>query len=205
MNYLAHIYLSQCARQCIVGAVLGDFVKGRQFSEYPDSIRTAISLHRAIDRYTDSHPVIKQSYALVKPERRRFAGILTDIFFDHFLAKLWTSYHRLPLQEFESNVYNTLQQYTGPKPSQFENLVTHMSRQRWLHAYARMDGIERAVHGIYRRLQHHSKAKVLLGAGEELRDHYDEFENLFKQFFPAVVAFSRATASTGVNNTPTTR
>ncbi|MCU0362399.1 MAG: ACP phosphodiesterase [Bacteroidales bacterium] len=61
MNVLAHIYLSGDSEKIIIGNYIGDYVKGRDYLKYPELVRKGIILHRHIDAFTDSHPVVHRS------------------------------------------------------------------------------------------------------------------------------------------------
>ena len=61
MNFLAHSYLSGSDQKILVGNFIGDFVKGKQYENYDDSIQKGIILHREIDYYTDKHEVYLDS------------------------------------------------------------------------------------------------------------------------------------------------
>ncbi|HEX7953720.1 MAG TPA: hypothetical protein VF523_11700, partial [Burkholderiales bacterium] len=65
------------------------FVKGPLDDRYATDITRAIVMHRKIDSYTDAHPLVLASKARISPARRRYAGIMVDMFYDHFLAKYW--------------------------------------------------------------------------------------------------------------------
>src|ERR1051325_985247 len=108
MNYLAHVYLSHETPEAITGAMLGDFVKGRVPDRWGAQVRSAILRHRAIDRYTDEHALVRAGRLLIGSAPRRFAGILLDVFYDHFLARRWSRYYDRPLVEFTRSVYDVL-------------------------------------------------------------------------------------------------
>ena len=97
MNYLAHLYLADNTPESWVGAMLGDFVKGAIKDKYAPIIQYNIELHRRIDAYTDAHPIVRAAKPLIASERRRFAGILLDIFYDHYLAKHWARFSPVAL------------------------------------------------------------------------------------------------------------
>ena len=61
MNYLAHLYLAEQTSEGLLGSLLGDFVKGRLESRFPEAVRRGIVLHRAIDTFTDAHPLHLES------------------------------------------------------------------------------------------------------------------------------------------------
>ena len=108
MNYLAHLFLSSESSEAMLGAMLGDFVKGADKNNYPPNVRRGIELHRQIDSFTDAHEIVLAAKRQFAPERRRFAGIALDIFYDHCLAKNWSQFSAIPLRTFTNNVYETL-------------------------------------------------------------------------------------------------
>ena len=52
MNFLAHTYLSFTDEQ-IVGNLIGDFIKNKKRDHLSEGIQQGITLHRAIDAFTD--------------------------------------------------------------------------------------------------------------------------------------------------------
>ena len=109
MNYLAHLFLSEGTPESLIGNLLGDFVKGTAVNLYSEEIRKGIDLHRKVDSYTDSHAIVRSSKSLVSSHRRRFAGVLIDVFYDHFLVKNWLEYSEIPVPDFSLDVYKLLQ------------------------------------------------------------------------------------------------
>jgi len=184
MNYLAHTLLSRDCPEAILGAMLGDFVKGPLDDRYPDKVRAAILLHRAIDRYTDAHPIVLSSRSLISGARRRFAPIMVDIFYDHFLARHWTEYCDVPLSEFTEHVYAALLAQPTLVPERLHAVAPRMAADDWLGAYAGIAGMESAINGVARRLQRFRRAAVLHGGAEELVSHYAPLERDFRLFFP---------------------
>jgi len=186
MNYLAHLYLSQETPQAMVGAVLGDYVKGAVHSRYDGNIRQAIVLHRKIDTYTDAHKRVLDSKKLFSASRRRYAGVLLDLFFDHFLARHWRQYSRQGLSEFTQSAYQALQMHEPLLPSAMCLMTQAMRHQDWLGAYATEQGIANATNGLARRYPRHHR---LQGGAEELLRNYHELESLFQSFFPELITF----------------
>jgi acyl carrier protein phosphodiesterase len=184
MNYLAHSLLSRQSPQAILGAILGDFVKGPLDDKYPPAIRHAIALHRSVDRYTDAHPVVLSSRRLVSADRRRFAPILVDVFYDHFLARHWNDYCDVPLQQFARHVYDVLEAHRAHLPERLQHVAPRMAAHDWLGAYAEIAGMQAAIDGIARRMQRFRRAAVLVGGADELVRDYPVFERDFRLFFP---------------------
>ncbi len=191
MNYLAHAFLSQQSPEAILGALLGDFVKGEVGSEYPTTVRDAILLHRRIDRYTDAHPLHRACCAMISPPRRLFAPVLVDMFYDHFLARHWADYHPLPLTQFAQQVYAVLLAHQAELPPRLQWVAPRMAADDWLSAYAQVPGIEAALDGIARRLGRYRRAAALHGAIDELTLHYVDFERHFRDYFPQLIAHTQ--------------
>ena len=60
---------------------------GRQLENYPPAVQAGIRLHRAIDTFTDQHPVVRRStQRLREAGYGKYAGVISDMFLDHFLA-----------------------------------------------------------------------------------------------------------------------
>ncbi len=100
MNYLAHLHLAEDSDESLLGNLLGDFVKGHLGNEYSPEIIKGIKTHRKVDAYTDSNEKFLACKKLLRPDRRRFAGIIVDLSFDHFLAKNWSQYSNVELIKF---------------------------------------------------------------------------------------------------------
>ncbi|WLQ12542.1 ACP phosphodiesterase [Hahella aquimaris] len=168
------------------GAFLGDFVKGAELHYLPASLATGIRLHRAIDLYTDNHVLVKEAMALISPYRRRFAGIIVDVAFDHFLARSWRDWYADSLEEFAVGVYASLQEEYELMPPRAQRTVLHMSEHDWLNGYAHLSNIHRSLDNIAARL---SRRTTMYGSGEEVELHYQALEVCFMDFYPQLLAY----------------
>jgi acyl carrier protein phosphodiesterase len=190
VNYLAHVFLSHETPDAIVGAMLGDFVKGRVIDGWSNDVRAAIRLHRAIDRFTDRHPLTLASRALVSEERRRFAGILVDVFYDHFLARHWPRFHPLPLARFTQTIYDALLPRRSEFPERLQRILPWMVRDDWLASYADLASIDAALHGLARRFRYTERAEGLANGASELEKNYAALERNFLAFVPLAQEFA---------------
>lgn len=100
MNYLANLLLSDESTSILVGNFIGDLVRGNQFSTLDPAIQRGILLHRAIDRFTDTHPVVRRSKQRAQTVTGRYASVVIDVFYDHFLARDWAFHHAMSLPEY---------------------------------------------------------------------------------------------------------
>ena len=189
MNYLAHAFLSRASPELLIGGLLGDFVKGALGERYTPAVRAGILLHRAIDRYTDAHPTVRASCALISPARRRFAAILVDVFYDHFLARHWQRYADRPLAEFTQQVYATLLPHRASYPERLQRILPRMAADDWLASYAEIESVDAALHGIARRFRRYPRAAVLSDGVQELLLNYAALEQQFLDFFPELLGF----------------
>ena len=118
MNFLAHALLAGDAPALIVGGVIGDWIKGPLPGALPDDLAKGVALHRAIDSYAESNPAFCRSRSRVSADRRRYAGVLVDVFYDHLLARNWVAIHNRPLDEYCAGVYRLIED-TAERPPRF--------------------------------------------------------------------------------------
>lgn len=189
MNYLAHALLANESPEVQVGGLMGDFVKGRIPPELPAAIRHGLIMHRRIDKFTDMHELVLASKRLVSPGRRRFAGIMVDVFFDHFLARHWHQYSGDPLTQFTSSVYIVLYRHWTVLPKRLRHMLPFMADEDWLASYRNINAIHASIDGIStRRLK---RKNSLYRGATELERRYSEFEQYFFEFFPQLIKFVR--------------
>jgi acyl carrier protein phosphodiesterase len=188
MNYLAHLYLSEPTEDAWLGSLLGDFVKGPLDARYNEAITRAIALHRKIDTFTDAHPVVLRSKARISGERRRYAGIMIDMFYDHFLAKYWPEFHDQPLAAFTARIYSMLGRQHANLPERLQRMAPGMAQKDWLGSYAQVSSIHTALDRMGQRLTRENR---LLNSADELVEHYAGLEADFRAFLPEVVEYAR--------------
>lgn len=186
MNYLAHLHLGGQRPGQLLGSLYGDFVKGRLQGQFDPEIEAAIALHRQIDVFTDRHPLVDASLARFSTTRRRYAGIVLDVFFDHCLARDWTQYADRPLGQFTTDVYRVL---TSERqlPERLAKIAPHMVANDWLGSYQQFEVLEQVLRGISRRL---TRPEELAGAMEELRRLYEPLSKDFRLFYPQLQDFA---------------
>jgi acyl carrier protein phosphodiesterase len=186
MNFLAHTYLSGCNEEIIVGNFMGDYVKGRNYLHFPEQIKKGILIHRDIDSFTDTHQITRISKQRVASRYHKYAGIITDIFYDHFLASLWDDYSTLPLNEFVNRTYDLLKRNYQVLPAAIKRWFPTFLENNWMMAYTSVEGIELVLERMSANtsLPDHSAFAV-----EVLRDQYSLFQNDFLEFFPEIIQF----------------
>ncbi|MCP4187827.1 MAG: DUF479 domain-containing protein [Gammaproteobacteria bacterium] len=182
MNYFAHLVLSQPTIESTVGNLLGDFTKGVDQGELPEAVRAGLHNHRAVDRFTDENDAVQSLKQLFSPQRRRFAGIALDVYFDHLLMQHWTQFDSQPLQQVIDNFYQRMLQGHGLMPSkQMRNTTQRMVDYDWFGSYREVDSIGRALDRLASRLRFENNFN---NAIEDILANQTAIETTFLLFFP---------------------
>jgi len=192
MNYLAHLHLGGQRPAQLLGSLYGDFVKGRLQGQFNPQIEAAIQLHRSIDRFTDSHPLVGAALSRFSLTRRRYAGIVLDVFFDHCLARDWALYADQPLERFTAKVYRVLAAESA-LPGRLALIAPYMAADDWLGSYREFAVMEPVLRGISRRL---TDPEALGFAMQELRMLYEPLSKDFSEFYPELQAFVQTLQAT---------
>lgn len=165
--------------------IYGDFVRGKDLSEYPELIQEGITLHRTIDSYIDNHPIVKDLMRQLYADLPKVAGIAVDLYFDHLLAKNWDSYHPTPLRDYLNKYYSHLQNLEYEYPLEFQILLGRMRTGDWLYKYSEKDGLNKACNGVSNRISFDN----VLGEGLSIFEKHEaainqSFEAFMKEAIP---------------------
>lgn len=165
---------------------MGDFVKGTLTDQYSELITKGIRRHRKIDVYSDSHPIPLKSRNRFSGEQRRFAGIIVDVCYDHFLSQHWDRYSDKERSDFIDDVYRTLSAHRSILPDRLQGILPLMIEQDWLGSYYSLTGVEAALSGISRRCK---RINPLGTSITEIEQNYHGLESDFLDFFPQLIGF----------------
>src|SRR5688572_16758511 len=153
MNWLAHLYLSEANPAVRIGNLLPDILPASALVSLSPDFQRGITLHRRIDAFTDAHPVVRQSIQRFEPPFRRFGGILTDLFYDHFLARDWSTYSAEPLSRFTQGVYASFDEFRDALPAEACVRLDQMRSADWLNSYGELSGMARTLDRVGSRFQ----------------------------------------------------
>lgn len=204
MNFLAHTLLAGADEADRIGGLLGDFIKGPLPAGLPPALASGVALHRAIDGYADRHPAFLASRARVSSRRRRVAGVLVDLFYDHLLARDWpgepasrtepsgtateTGDARPPLAVYTAAIYAALPAYLHALPAPARAVAERMCREDWLTHYRNPAAVARAIDQM--SIHRLKRANPLAGGFEEFLADPDGFAADFRAFLPDALAFA---------------
>jgi acyl carrier protein phosphodiesterase len=186
MNYLAHIYLSGDSDEIILGNFIADFVKGNKYLNYPEKVAYGIRLHRSIDLFTDQHNLVKESINILKPGYGRYAGIVTDVFFDHFLAANWNRYSEYTLRQFSKHAHAVFLSNFMLLPLRVKQFLPFLIQHKRLESYAQRDSMFQVLEIMSRRTSLPANSEWAM---QILHQEYDQFEALFRSFFSEMIEY----------------
>ncbi len=189
MNFLAHLHLARPEPISRLGNLLGDFVRGRPDERFSPEIWRGIMHHRHLDAFTDAHEAWRRSRRRLAPERVRFAGIVVDVFYDHFLSRHWERFvaDGEGLVDFIDQCHRDLRLAAPLAPEDARAVIARMERQGWLASYGELAGIDEAMRRISRRSP---RLGAMAGAVADLERDYAGFEEDFLTFYPGAMARS---------------
>ena len=184
MNFLAHLYLVRDDDELMLGGLFGDFVRGlRALRTYPPGVRDGIRLHRFIDRSTDADPGVKALVKSFPRPYRRYAGIVADVAFDHFLARRWPDWSDEPIDAFDARVRDLLAHHDGEPPDRLASFMRYADPRGLFAAYADESEFFRTLDGVGRRL----KRSNPLGRVEEIWAEFGPAcEETFLELMPRI-------------------
>ena len=158
----------------MIGNFIADHIKGNKFTHLDPKIQQGIKLHRQIDTYTDTHEITRISKRRLHKRYGLFAGIVIDIFYDHYLAKNWNDYSAIPLKIYV-NSEKTIQ------------MIPYMVKYNWLYNYKYKEGIKSVLEGMNKRTNNKGQIDLAIN---DLRILDQDFEKDFKSFFDDLKIFS---------------
>jgi acyl carrier protein phosphodiesterase len=189
VNFLAHFHLAWPDRGLVAGGLEGDYYKGPLRGELPAAIERGVELHRAIDAYTDSHPVVGQLRGEFPAELRRYAGILIDLVFDHYLSLHWSRFSEMPLGTFNRSVYDVLRAEEAALSAGSRAMLQRLLQYDILARYRHWETVPASAARIGERLR---GANPFTAVDRQLAPVRERMEAAFLAFYPELQAFSAA-------------
>lgn len=191
MNWLAHLRLSPPSLEFQLGNLLADAVR-RQRDGLSDEFLRGMVCHQRIDVFTETHPAVRESRRRLRGVRGRYAGIVVDILYDHFLSSGWTELGLGDRDEFLTEFHRGAQAWDGFLPDGARGTLDWILASQVLSGYARADGIHDALARFSGRMTRRLGVEVdLTGAMDDLESSYDDLAADFARFWPEVAAHAR--------------
>lgn len=186
MNVLAHIYLSGDSDEIIIGNYIGDYVRGRNYADYPENIRKGILLHRRIDSFTDRHPVVHRSKLLFSSRYHKYSGVIIDILYDHFLTKEWDFFSRKPIESVTYNFYMAMVNNFEILPDKVKDSFPSFIIHNWIESYQTVRGIKNVLKTMSRQTSLPDETRFAI---KTLKKNYFSLQDDFMEFFPQLINY----------------
>lgn len=180
MNYLAHSFLTFSNEQ-IVGQFLQDYIKNKERFSLPDKILQGIILHREIDTFTDSHPVIHQAKQVFLPLVRLYAGAFVDVAMDYFLANDPQINSAIEWKTHSQKVYRILYDHLDFFPEKFHRMLTKMQEEDWLYHYREDWGIQLSMRNVLHMARY---LEIDVPVFQTFLEHKSFLKECYQEFFP---------------------
>ena len=189
MNHLAHFFLSGNDNDLAIGNFVADFITNRELPNFTEGVKRGIMLHRAIDAFTDSHPVVKESTKRLHPFHHKYSPVIVDVYYDFLLAKNWEKYAvadpSVNLRNYIDNIYKLLTNRILELPNGLQKHLAHMISDDWLMRYTNYDGLQI----VFLRIEKKTTFAGDFGnAAKHLEQFLEEFDAEFNLFFPDLQA-----------------
>lgn len=188
MNYLAHSFLAFTDGQ-IVGQFLEDFIRNKERFSFPKEIQDGITLHRAIDTFTDSHPAIHEAKKVFSPLVRLYAGAFVDVSMDYFLANDLSLNSEKEWKDHSLKVYRVLNENSQFLPENFKRMLVKMESDDWLYNYREDWGIKFSIQNVLNKAKYLEKDIPVFQA---FLDHKEILQKCYDDFFPDLLAHAKA-------------
>jgi acyl carrier protein phosphodiesterase len=193
MNYLAHTHLSFGKPAWIVGNYLADIIKGREaLAALPPEVQEGVYLHRAIDTFTDAHPLVAQARERLRPFQGRYTPVTLDIAYDFVLARHWQQLADRPLEEVAREAYQAYRDYQPLFPEAAWRRISSMMQHNYLLGYSSEQGLR---YTFIRMAERAKFPNQFLSAADDFIRDLPAYEAEFIRFYPELLAEARRTMS----------
>ena len=188
MNFLAHSFLTFNDGQ-IVGQFLEDFIRNKDRYSFPKDIQDGITLHRAIDTFTDSHPAIHEAKKVFSPLVRLYSGAFVDVSMDYFLARDFSINSLKGWKKHSQKVYQVLNENEQFLSDNFKKMLVKMEHDDWLYNYREDWGIKFSIQNVLNKAKYLDKDIPVFQA---FLDNKDVLQKCYDDFFSDLLAHAEA-------------
>jgi acyl carrier protein phosphodiesterase len=180
MNFLGHLFLTQDDEALTIGNFLGDFIKNRELPQLEAGVRNGVYIHREIDAFTDSHPAVRESLALLRPQHGKYAGVVWDVLSDTLLMHSWSCFDHKPPSEFTAKIHGIISRQIDLIPGNIQPMVQRMLLSDFLSG----NHIDSTLSRLQKRA---SSPQLLEGGALSLDKHYEALLAGFEAFYPDMI------------------
>lgn len=186
MNFLAHCYLSCSDEDLLIGNLLADFLKPREYELFSAGINRGIQLHRLIDEYTDVHESSIQLKEILRDKHGKYAPVVVDLVWDYYLSRNWHLYSGDTIEDFSAMVYQTIDSHIDSFPFRLQRRFKNMIHHDFLSAY---NGLARSQSSLAWMDRRAAFASSFVDAIDDIQANDALINRMFMKFFPEIIEF----------------
>ena len=187
MNFLAHVFLSRHDRELMLGNFLGDLIRPAELPTLDARVQDGVRLHRAIDHFTDQHPLVRAAVARIRPEHGKYAPVVVDVWYDFLLIRHWSlACDDESFSDFRARAYAQLRASLDQVPPRLRDRVRGMIRADWLAVYGTILGLSDTFQRLEKRT---SRPELLHAVMRTLDRELPALDAEFPVFWGELVAF----------------
>ena len=185
MNYLAHSFLSFSSEPVLYGQFIADDIKGNKWQLLDKEVQTGILLHRFIDDYTDTHPLLLELKKKMHPTLGKFSGVVLDVLFDHVLSLRWQDYSDSPRETWIQSTYDQLQKRQQEMTDKRRFIIEKMIEHDWMNMYLTPEGTSQILNQMARRIPF---ANPMNDSFKVYFTYEKDIISTFDEFFPKILS-----------------
>lgn len=185
MNYLAHSFLSFSIEPVLFGQFIADDIKGNKWQQFDSTIQQGILMHRFIDNFTDSHPLVLELKKQMHPFLGKFSGVVLDVLFDHVLSQKWQLYSEQKRESWIKTVYFQLGERRLEMSEKRQHIMAKMIEHDWMNMYKTQEGTAEILNQMGRRI---ACSNTLEDSFNVYIQNEKNIISTFDAFFPQIVS-----------------
>lgn len=187
MHFLAHLHLAEGNPYEQIGQIAGDFAKGLVLGDQHPEVARGIRRHRRCDSFTDSHPNMLRSKALMNGPYRRYAGLVLDLYYDHLLAEHWSELGFGQLRDDTHAIYASLDGSRQHWTTGMERFTDYLIESDMLYRLKEPEVMEAGLIRIASRLKRQVDLRpAIIQVTAESSAHRELFLDFYPQLQAAV-------------------
>jgi acyl carrier protein phosphodiesterase len=176
VNFLGHWLFSDPTPDALIGSLWPDFAKRPDPSTVSEEFLVHFDRHQAIDKLTDTTPLLEPLRVALRPKLRKTTPIVVDMLIDHHLAIYWAKYHYQVITDFTRERYQSAHNFEQLElPVRLHRTLEWMEKDDWLAGYKAPENLVRALNGMSKRIRFNDSMPTWgLWATQQVHNHFTE-------------------------------
>lgn len=186
MNWLVHIFLSENNTDFQIGNFIADPLKCKPWENASENLKKGMELHKFIDSYSDSHPIIKTSKQRL--DKGLLKAVVVDLTYDYLLTKNWDRFCHINQEKFTNEFYAKALKKQAFIPNDIFWHIDNLVKRDLLNKYQNLEHLRYSFERMDRRLSPRLKQReTTISHFEKVVENIDSLEEDFLEFFPSIM------------------